>query len=248
MQSTTLSSKMDLFKITLNCGAQLDVYRSVYTPVNSNMFIILRGEEALVIDPNINEEALDLLRTHNVNMVYIMLSHEHYDHTSGVLWLQSLFSTKLICNRTCADIVAQKRHNNPMLVALVLADKDKQDSGNRYAEFKKSFKPYTLKADKIYDTPCTFQLMGMTFKGAQTPGHSPGSWCLVVDDSFAITGDTLIKDTPVFIRFVESREHDYRNIAIPYLKSLNPDLMVLPGHFDPFKLKDNNILHIYDNV
>ncbi|MCQ2171315.1 MAG: MBL fold metallo-hydrolase [Bacteroidales bacterium] len=237
---------MDLFEIKLNNETRLDVYRSVYTPVNSNMFIIIRGEEALIIDPNINEEVIDLLHKHNVNEVYILLSHEHYDHTSGVLWLQSLFDTKLICNRICAEIVAQQKYNNPMLVALVLADKDKQDGGNRYAEFKKSFKPYTLKADKIYDTPCVFQLMGMTFKGSQTPGHSPGSWCLVVDDAFVITGDTLIKDTPVVIRFIESREQDYRNIAIPYLKSLNPELMVLPGHFDPFILKDNNILHTYN--
>lgn len=236
---------MDRFEVSLNNGTRLDVYRSVYTPVNSNMFIIMQGEEALVIDPNINDEAINLLHTHNIKKVYILLSHEHYDHTSGVLWLQSQFDTTLICNRVCAEIVAQQRHNNPMLVALVLADKDKQDGGNRYAEFKKSFKPYTLKADIIFDTPCEFQLLGMSFKGTQTPGHSPGSWCLVVNDSFVITGDTLIKDTPVVIRFVESREQDYKNIALPYLNSLNPELMVLPGHFDPFRLKVNNILHTY---
>lgn len=236
---------MDQFEIKLNNGTRLDVYRSVYTPVNSNMFIIMQGDEALVIDPNINDESFNLLHTHNVNKVYILLSHEHYDHTSGVLWLQSQFDTKLVCNRICAKIVAQQRHNNPMLVALVLADKDKQDGGNRYAEFKKSFKPYTLKADIIFDTPCEFHLMGMKFKGTQTPGHSPGSWCLVADDAFVITGDTLIKDTPVAIRFFESCEQDYKTIALPYLKGLDPEMMVLPGHFDPFVLKDNNILDTY---
>ena len=236
---------MDQFEIKLKNKKCLKVYRSVYTPVNSNMFVILHDEKALVIDPNINAEIVTLFRANNIKKVNILLTHEHYDHTNGVLWFLENFDCELICNKICADIVAIQRHNNPMLVAFVLAERDKQDGGNRYAEFKKVFKPYTLKADIIYDTPCEFELIGMKFRGTQTPGHSPGSWCLVVDDSFVITGDTLIKDTPVVIRFVESREQDYKTIALPYLKSLDPELMVLPGHFDPFVLKDNNILDTY---
>ena len=236
---------MDQFEMKLKNNTCLTVYRSVYAPVNSNMFVILHDEEALVIDPNINEEIIKLFRTNKINKVNILLTHEHYDHTNGVLWFFEHFDCKLICNKVCADIVAIQRHNNPMLVAFVLAEKDKQDGGNRYAEFKNTFKPYTLKADIIYEAPCEFELMGMKFKGTQTPGHSPGSWCLLVDDTFVITGDTLIKDTPVVIRFVESREHDYKTIALPYLKGLDPELMVLPGHFDPFVLKDNNILDTY---
>lgn len=236
---------MDRFDVKLINNTCLTVYRSVYTPVNSNMFVILQDGEALVIDPNINEEIIKLFRTNQIKKVNILLTHEHYDHTNGVLWFLEHFDCKLICNKVCADIVAIQRHNNPMLVAFVLAERDKQDGGNRYAEFKKTFKPYTLKADIIYEAPCEFELMGMKFKGTQTPGHSPGSWCLLVDDTFVITGDTLIKDTPVVTRFVESREQDYKTIALPYLKGLEPELMVLPGHFDPFVLKNNNILDTY---
>lgn len=237
---------MDQFGITLKDNSFLKVYRSIYAPVASNMFIIIRDSEVLVIDPNINEDVLDIFATHKINKVYLLLSHEHYDHTNGVLWFKEHFSCTLITNRICADIVAKQRHNNPMLVAFILADKDKQDGGNRYVEFKKKFKPYTLHADMVFDTPCEFRLLGMIFRGTQTPGHSPGSWCIVVEDSFVITGDSLIKDTPVVLRFVESSENDYKTIVIPYLKSLDSELMVLPGHLAPFKLKDNNILHIYN--
>ena len=126
-----------------------------------------------------------------------------------------------------------------------MANRDKEDGGNRYQEFKKYYKPFTLQADVIYDAPCEFELLGMKIKATQTPGHSPGSWCLVVDDSFVITGDSLIQNTPVLERFKESSPDDYRNITLPYLKGLDENLIVLPGHGAPFVLKDNGILNNY---
>lgn len=236
---------MDRFDVKLINNTCLSIYRSYYAPVDANMFIMMREGEALVIDPNVNEEVDNLFLANKIKKVFLLLTHEHFDHTNGVIWFQQRYDCTLICNRVCAEIVSIKRHNNPMLIALVLAERDKEDGGNRYAEFKKNFKPYSLFADIIYDTPCEFHLLGMTFKCTQTPGHSPGSWCLVVDDSIVITGDTLIKDTPIIIRFIESREQDFKTISLPYLKSLDSNLYVLPGHFDPFVLKDNNILHTY---
>jgi glyoxylase-like metal-dependent hydrolase (beta-lactamase superfamily II) len=210
------------------------------------MFLILRATEALVIDPHQNEEALALLDAHQIQHVTILLSHEHFDHTSGVNWLRAHYPCKVITNRKCAEVVAVRRNNNPMLVALVLAENDKADGGNRYAEFKKTFQPYTVETDEVYDPPCEFKAAGLSFNAVQTPGHSPGSWCLTVEDTLVITGDTLIKDTAVVDRFPESSVEDYRKITLPFLRSLDPELWVLPGHFDPFKMKDNNILHTYD--
>lgn len=220
-------------------------YRGVYTPIESNMYIFIEGNEALVIDPNVNNEVSVLFERNDIRKVYLLLTHEHYDHTNGVIWFKEHFDSMLICNKVCADIVSIMRKNTPRLVSLVLADKDRKDGGNRYEEFKKSYVPFKLDADIIYDAPCHFSLLGMKFEGFQTPGHSPGSWCLLVDNEFVITGDTLIKDTPVILRFSEGRENEFKAITLPFLKSLDSELMVLPGHFDPFVLKDNNILDTY---
>lgn len=235
---------MDILQIEGN-NKTYSFYRGIYAPIGTNMYIQIKEKEALVIDPNINEEVIPLFQANNIEKVNILLTHEHYDHTHGVNWFLERYNCILICNRICADIVAVQRRNTPRLVAFVLANRDRKDGGNRYDEFKKNYLPYKLIADVIYDTPCEFQLMGMTFKGTQTPGHSPGSWCLVVDDIFVITGDTLIKETPVVVRFAESRENEFKAITLPYLKSLDENLMLLPGHFDPFKMKDNNILNTY---
>ena len=236
---------MDKFQIQLKDGSNLMVYRSICSSLDSNMFVIIKDNTALIVDSNEEGELVDLFENNNISKVYILLTHEHYDHTSGVCWLQERFDTVIISNRACAERIAQERRNIPKLVSFVLANKDKEDGGNRYKEFKKKYKPYTLHADTVFNAPCEFELLGMRFQATQTPGHSPGSWCLVVDDTFVITGDTLIQNTPVLERFKESSPEDYREITLPYLKGLDESLFVLPGHGDPFVLKDNGILNKY---
>ncbi len=223
----------------------LIVYRSIWPAMDSNMFVIIKGQEALLIDSNIDDDLISLINCHNIINVYIILTHEHYDHTFGVPWLKETFDAKLICNRKCAELVAEGRRNIPRLVSFVLSQRDQEDGGHRYQDFKKTYKPYTLHADLVYDTPCEFELMGMKIQATQTPGHSPGSWCLIIDNSFVITGDSLIQNTPVLERFKESSPDDYRNITLPYLKGLDENLIVLPGHGDPFVLKDNGIINKY---
>lgn len=236
---------MDQFQIMLKKGELIKVYRSICSSLDSNMFVIMKGETSLIVDSNEDEELKALFKENGIRKTYVLLTHEHYDHTSGVCWLQEQFGTTLICNRPCAERVAHARQNIPKLVSFILANKDKKDGGHRYQDFKKMYKPYTLHADVVYDTPCEFELMGMKFYATQTPGHSPGSWCVVVDSSFVITGDSLIQNTPVLERFKESSPDDYRSITLPYLKGLDENLIVLPGHGDPFVLKDNGILNNY---
>lgn len=236
---------MDQFQIKLNNGTCITIYRSICRALDSNMFVIMKEGMALIVDSNEEEELLSLFKKNHINKVFILLTHEHYDHTSGVCWLQEKFDTTLICNKQCAERIAEAKRNIPKLVSFVLANKDKEDGGHRYLDFKKTYKPFTLHADVVYETPCRFELMGMKIQATQTPGHSPGSWCLLVDDSFVITGDSLIQNTPVLERFKESSPEDYRNITLPYLKGLEEKLYVLPGHGDPFILKDNGIINKY---
>ena len=44
------------------------VYRSVYAPVNSNMYTILTTHEAIIFDPCKDEELLRLLKDNEIEM------------------------------------------------------------------------------------------------------------------------------------------------------------------------------------
>lgn len=230
---------MDQFSFKIHDNDIL-VYRSIFAPVKTNMYVMLTGKEAVVFDPNENEELLLLLKENEIEQVHILLTHEHYDHTNGVNWLQKHTGADVYCQCECAKVIATERGNNPALIALVLAQQDREDGGHKYKDFKASFKPYTIEADKTFDKEDSFEIGHLSFKVTSTPGHCPGSACYVLSDEIIFTGDTLLQNDPVIIRFAESRKNIYEQIALPYLQSLKKTMIVLPGHGEPFVLSETN--------
>ena len=214
------------------------VYRSIYTPVNSNMFVILTGSEAVVFDPNENDELLELFHEKGIKDVHILLTHGHYDHISGVLWLKEHCSADVYCQARCADRLANSKRPLSRLVALVLAEQDRKDGGHRYQDFKDSYKPFTIKADKIFEKADRFKIGSLEFKVTSTPGHSEGSACYILNNRLVFTGDTLLGDNAAITRFPGGNTNDYKHIALPYLRSLDKNLIVMPGHGEPFVLSD----------
>lgn len=218
------------------------IYRSVYAPVSSNMFVILSGNEAVVFDPNENDELLELFYEKGIKDVHILLTHGHYDHISGVLWMKAHCNVDVYCQARCADRLENSKRPLSRLVALVLAEQDRKDGGHRYQDFKDSYKPFTIKADKTFDKEDKLKIGTLVLKVTSTPGHSEGSACYVVNNKLVFTGDTFLEDNAAITRFPGGNTDDYKNIALPYLRSLDKNLIVMPGHGDPFVLsKTKNI-------
>ena len=202
------------------------------------MFVLLTGKEAVVFDPNENEELLQLFEERGIKKVHILLTHEHYDHTNGVNWLVEHTGADLFCQADCAKVIQTKKGNNPALVALVWADLDRQDGGHRYKDFKERFEPYTIKVDKTFDNEDVVRIGEYEFHVTSTPGHCPGASCYKLFEKMVFTGDSLLQNNPVILSFRESVKEDYEKIALPYLRALSQDTIIMPGHGDPFILKE----------
>lgn len=230
---------MDQFSYDIE-GKNVLVYRSVYAPVKSNMFTLLSGNEAVVFDPNIDEELIDLFKEKTIKAVHILLTHGHYDHISGVEWLKGETGAKIFCHVRCADRLANSKRPLSRLVAMVLATEDKKDGGHRYQDFKESYKPFTIESDNTFEKEVSVQLGEYEFKVTSTPGHSEGSACYMLFGKMVFTGDTLLQSDPVILKFPGGNANDYEKIALPYLQSLSKDTIIMPGHGDPFVLKDTN--------
>lgn len=228
---------MDQFSYEIDDTCIL-VYRSVYTPVKSNMFTILTEKEAVVFDPNIDEELIDLFQKEKIEKVYILLTHGHYDHISGVEWLKEHTGAKVFCQSMCAKRLLNPKRPLVRLVATVLAQQDREDGGRRYQDFKASYRPFTIVADKTFDQEETFTIGNLKFKVISTPGHSEGSTCYELFGKLVFTGDTLLQNDPIILRFPGGNKDDYENISLSYLRSLPKDTIVMPGHGDPFILRD----------
>lgn len=204
------------------------------------MFTILTGNEAVVFDPNENEELLVQFREKGIEKVHILLTHGHYDHISGVMWLKEHTDATVYCQERCAERLMNSKRPLARLVALVLADEDRKDGGHRYQEFKNSYKPFKVVADRTFVNSDCLHIGDLGFDVTSTPGHSEGSACYCLLGKMVFTGDTLIQSTPVITTFPGGNKVDFENIALPYLKKLSKETIVMPGHGDPFILKDTN--------
>lgn len=224
---------MDVFKAATEQG-NIEIYRFVFAPVKSNMYCILSKNEAIIIDPHESNEGYELLSSYGVNKIKIFLTHEHYDHCSGVNWFQNRFESELVCHIKCAEHIKIARNNRPLLIAFVLSEKNKKDGRNITKEHLESYQTFICQADTTFNDDMIYDWNGQKIYFKSSPGHSPGSCCLSFGDSVVFTGDSLLKDDPVITRFPGGSSKDYNARTIPYLNSLKNEVLIMPGHGDPF--------------
>ncbi len=221
---------------------------SVYEHINSNMYVLLAEDEALIIDPHKNEEITDLLKGEGIKRVTILLTHEHHDHTTGVYWYQEHFESTLICQQNAAEYIARRQYLRPTLIAFILGEEDHINGTHVYDDFKKSYVPRRYYADITYEEEYTLKWHNYTFQFYHIPGHSQGSCLIVLNGQYAFTGDSLLKDLPIIIRFPGSNKSDYESITMSLLsRFLTPDMTILPGHGAPFVMKEimeNNKIYV----
>lgn len=211
--------------------------RYVFPYANSNMYITTENLSALVIDPNISEEALKYLISENVCNVTVLLTHEHYDHTSGLTWLMSHFSGKVICHEETAKSLREGKNNRPVIIASNRMDKL---SGSEIKTLVHSLpQGYRYDPDITFTDIYSFDWQGHSIKMVPCPGHSRGSCCIELDGSVMATGDSLILRTPVITRLPGGSMELYQNITRPYLNGISDEMLILPGHGESFHMKES---------
>ena len=234
-----------LEKIYLRSGVLL---HSVYEYINSNMYAMISENEAIIIDPHKNEKLTKLLKSKGIKQVTILLTHEHHDHTTGIYWYMKNFTSTLICQENAAEYISQKQYLRPTLISFILGEEDHNNGTHRYDEFKNDFNPRQYTADITYTDNYTLEWHSHTFEFYHTPGHSPGSSLILLDNQYAFTGDSLLKDIPIITRFPRSNKEEYINHTLPLLNQLlSSDMTILPGHGFPFVLSEimeNNKIHV----
>jgi len=128
------------------------------------------------------------------------------------------------------------------LISFILASRDVEDGGHRYQDFNNTVKKFSLKADITFETTYELEVSGTIFNCFSTPGHSPGSAIYLLDNKYVFSGDSLIQNTPAIVKFPKSDEEAYNNITRPFLKSLDKNMLVFPGHGEPFKINEAKYL------
>ena len=204
------------------------IYTYSFYPIDARMYVILKRGKALVIDPCVSDEALQLLKKSKVQEILVLLTHEHYDHISGVNWLrENFFSVEVLCSSLCAEALPNPSQNLSIFWEILFVGKDKETQ--EYVR-NMNIRPYSCEADRTFEGELSLLWEGHSLQLKETPGHSKGSICILMDNTVLFSGDSLVTGHPTITRLPGGSKKEYKENTLPYLQSLNPEIMVYPGH------------------
>ena len=165
--------------------------------------------DAAVIDPGADSNLiLDYIERCHFHVRAILLTHGHFDHCTGVAGML-------------------ERHPE---LPVYICEKDVTDGVGSEMQFAR----LPEKNQRYYKDGDTLTLGALTISVLETPGHTPGSVCLLVGDVM-FAGDTLFRGSCGRTDFPGG---DYRAMlrSLGRLGKLEGNYQVYPGHEQPTNL------------
>ena len=174
----------------------------------TNTYILENEGRCVVIDPGYAPDAiLKFLAQRDLTIDAIMLTHGHFDHVGAV--------EKILEATGCR---------------LWLSEKDwRQDADPATSAFY-PLANRELSNMRFYAEGDEISAAGMTFTVLETPGHTPGSVCLLIESAL-FTGDTLFAGSCGRTDLPGGSWTTIQN-SLRRLSALSDALRVYPGHGD----------------
>lgn len=203
------------------------VYKFVLDAIRSNMYIMIRNGVACIIDPHICEEADALLKRESINKIKVLLTHEHYDHILGVNHFKEHYECVVIGSDSAKKNTPYPVKNLSAYYKALLITQDEETIHKAEQIFSED---YSCQVDVGFDKEYVLDFEGLDLKLVATPGHSKGSICIVVDERYVFSGDSLVDGKEIITRLPGGSKKDYQNVTKPFLESLSKETIVFPGH------------------
>lgn len=177
----------------------------------TNTYVIIENSSAIIIDPATDNGIIeDFLSKHNATAECVLVTHAHFDHIGGVSALERA-GAKVYVSKTDYELL--KRHDFNIDLGF-------------YAKKVTGFIADVLLSDGDEFTACNHK-----FKVVETPGHTPGGVCYVMDGKYIFSGDTLFRLSVGRTDFPFCSNTQLKQ-SLKKLFSLDGDYTVYPGHGD----------------
>ena len=203
----------------------MTIERIVSDLLFSNMYILREGDAAIVIDP-----CRDTAPAGGLRVDRILLTHEHYDHISGVNAWKTATGAPVFCSEACACGMADPKKN----LARIFPAFCELQTWVKLAAPPDADLRYAAAAEETFPDTASFQWEGHTFSLFALPGHSPGGTGILADGNTFFSGDSLLEHAPVELRLPGGCRADWESISRTRISALPDGITVYPGHFDPF--------------
>lgn len=195
--------------------------------LDSNMYVITEGGHAILIDPfETTIKTVDCVD-------YILLTHEHYDHISGVNYWKEKTGATVICHEQCAENISNPKRNLSRYFGTFCEMQTWVEVTGTVEN-----KDYICYTDIACDDGYYIEWMGHKIEIFHLPGHSSGSSGIVVDSVHFFSGDSLIPGFEVDFFPPTGSKKLFAEITKPFIEMLPEDTIVYPGHFDVLNFEE----------
>jgi hydroxyacylglutathione hydrolase len=160
----------------------------------SNVFLLSNGKSRLLVDTGWKGDGKMLAKrlVHAGSPDAVILTHTHFDHAGNAGILKEQFAPKFIVHVLEKDFL--ESGDSPLPKGTRSWTRFIYNLG---ADRKQHwFHVQGVKADILFGDRYDLSEFGINAFILHTPGHSAGSSCIVVDNEFALAGDTLIGVIP----------------------------------------------------
>lgn len=172
--------------------------------IEENCYIVMdeNTNEGFLVDPGADAEILaSAVENMKMKPKFILLTHGHWDHVGAVVELKDRFNIPFYISKNDNDMI--------------------QSGQDTYGS--------TPNPDGYLKEGDTFKFANKTISVIETPGHTPGGVCFLVDKSL-FTGDTLFNGTIGRTDFVGGSFETLVSSVRGKLAILPEDIKVYPGH------------------
>ena len=199
--------------------------------MESNCYLLVEQEHAIVIDPGDAELLLPIIKAKKLHFDFGILTHEHCDHVFGCTALQHELGIMFYASETCDRNLRDARRNFSQYYEAFVSIQTKVP-----VESQIVMPPFTTHADHVFTGEMELDWQGHKFLMHETPGHSPGSICILLDKGILFSGDTVLPNDLTGLRFTGGSRKRLQEETLPWLSSLPKEAMVYPGHGPAFNL------------
>lgn len=178
-----------------------------------------------VIDPGGNlEDLMETIQRKSIDVQAIILTHGHFDHMMAAAQLSENTKAPVYIHSLDQEML---KNPEPSLYTRVLSDEP----------FVPVSSAQLLKEEEV------LKVGDMAFQILHTPGHSPGSVCLICDDVL-FSGDTLFASSIGRSDFPGGDMNQLMR-SLEKIKALDKDYTIYPGHGKPTSLEVERNQNLY---
>jgi len=180
--------------------------------LEANCYVVADEEtsEAMIVDPGDEPERI-LELCEGLDVLYIVLTHAHFDHAGGVAELKEATGAEVVVHEAELEVYASIRDQASMWGFNV---------------------PSLPEPDLTVSEGDGINIGNNTLTVIHTPGHTPGSMCLYAEEGIVFTGDTLFAGSIGRTDFPGGSMKDMR-ASFRKLMGLPDDTAVFSGHGTP---------------